>query len=348
MNDYTAETGNSRNLRRGAHQLLELYRGHWGQLFWAAFWFTVKHSPAWVTPIVIANIINIVTDPEHHNLTQFWLNLIVGSVFIAQNVLTAWLHTRASSGLTRGVEMELRGAVRFEHVAYRYPDAECSVLTDFDLAVPAGSSVAFVGPSGAGKSTLLSLLMGFCRPDAGRILVDDIDLRDMDLKSYRSQIAVVPQNTILFSGTLRDNIAYAAPDATDEEILAVIDEIGLRDMVDRLPKGIYTNLVEHGGNFSGGQRQRIAIARALIRRPRLIIFDEATSALDSETERLVADATARLMGRCTTFLVAHRLSTIQTADLIAVVEHGRITEQGGYEELMTKKGRFYDLKILQK
>ena len=242
----------------------------------------------------------------------------------------------------------LRGAVRFEHVAYRYPDAECSVLTDFDLAVPAGSSVAFVGPSGAGKSTLLSLLMGFCRPDAGRILVDDIDLRDMDLKSYRSQIAVVPQNTILFSGTLRDNIAYAAPDATDEEILAVIDEIGLRDMVDRLPKGIYTNLVEHGGNFSGGQRQRIAIARALIRRPRLIIFDEATSALDSETERLVADATARLMGRCTTFLVAHRLSTIQTADLIAVVEHGRITEQGGYEELMTKKGRFYDLKILQK
>ena len=104
--------------------------------------------------------------------------------------------------------------------------------------------------------------MGFCRPGAGRILVDDIDLRDMDLKSYRSQIAVVPQNTILFSGTLRDNIAYAAPDATDEEILAVIDEIGLRDMVDRLPKGIYTNLAEHGGNFSGGQRQRIAIARA--------------------------------------------------------------------------------------
>lgn len=249
---------------------------------------------------------------------------------------------------TTPAPVPLRGAVRFEHVAYRYPDAECSVLTDFDLAVPAGSSVAFVGPSGAGKSTLLSLLMGFCRPGAGRILVDDIDLRDMDLKSYRSQIAVVPQNTILFSGTLRDNIAYAAPDATDEEILAVIDEIGLRDMVDRLPKGIYTNLAEHGGNFSGGQRQRIAIARALIRRPRLIIFDEATSALDSETERLVADATARLMGRCTTFLVAHRLSTIQTADLIAVVEHGRITEQGGYEELMTKKGRFYDLKILQK
>ena len=249
---------------------------------------------------------------------------------------------------TTPAPVPLRGAVRFEHVAYRYPDAECSVLTDFDLAVPAGSSVAFVGPSGAGKSTLLSLLMGFCRPGAGRILVDDIDLRDMDLKSYRSQIAVVPQNTILFSGTLRDNIAYAAPDATDEEILAVIDEIGLRDMVDRLPKGIYTNLAEHGGNFSGGQRQRIAIARALIRRPRLIIFDEATSALDSETERLVTDATARLMGRCTTFLVAHRLSTIQTADLIAVVEHGRITEQGGYEELMTKKGRFYDLKILQK
>ena len=118
MNDHTAEVRSSRNLRRGAHQLLELYRGHWGQLFWAAFWFTVKHSPAWVTPIVIANIINIVTDPEHHNLTQFWLNLIVGSVFIAQNVLTAWLHTRASSGLTRGVEMELRGAMVHLDIVY--------------------------------------------------------------------------------------------------------------------------------------------------------------------------------------------------------------------------------------
>ena len=587
MNDHTAETTKRRSLRSGARQLFGLYQGHWGQLFWAAFWFTVKHSPAYVTPIVIANIINIVTDPEHHNLTQFWLNLIIGSVFILQNVLTAWLHTRANSGLTRGVEMELRGAmvhklqrlsiqyhtqtqtgrllskimrdvenveqmmqscfssivplitsvtvavvvtalndprvlwlylfavpvagitvgvfrqpirrsnrrfrreiertqaavsemlemvpvtraygladqeadrmdallggvrdsgyrldttnslfgatswvvfqlfqmlclgftgllawnkvitagevvlyqnyfrqivtavsgvvnlfpalargmeslnsineimasgdeeqsgttpapvplhgdVQFEHVAYRYPDAERPVLTDFDLHVPAGSSVAFVGPSGAGKSTLLSLLMGFCRPDAGRILVDGIDLCDMDLKSYRSQIAVVPQNTILFSGTLRDNIAYAAPGATDEEILAVIDEIGLREMVDRLPKGIYTNLAEHGGNFSGGQRQRIAIARALIRRPRLIIFDEATSALDSETERLVSDATARLMGRCTTFLVAHRLSTIQTADLIVVVENGKIAEQGSYEELMAKRGRFYELKVLQK
>ena len=236
--------------------------------------------------------------------------------------------------------------LEMNHVRKSFGDLE--VLKDISLKVEEGEVLSIIGPSGSGKSTLLSLLMGFCRPDAGRILVDDIDLRDMDLKGYRSQIAVVPQNTILFSGTLRDNIAYAAPDATDEEILAVIDEIGLRDMVDRLPKGIYTNLVEHGGNFSGGQRQRIAIARALIRRPRLIIFDEATSALDSETERLVADATARLMGRCTTFLVAHRLSTIQTADLIAVVEHGRITEQGGYEELMTKKGRFYDLKILQK
>ena len=171
--------------------------------------------------------------------------------------------------------------LKIEHLSVRIGSEV--ILDDINLHMHCGQIVALIGPNGAGKSTLLSLLMGFCRPDAGRILVDDIDLRDMDLKSYRSQIAVVPQNTILFSGTLRDNIAYAAPDATDEEILAVIDEIGLRDMVDRLPKGIYTNLVEHGGNFSGGQRQRIAIARALIRRPRLIIFDEATSALDPNT-----------------------------------------------------------------
>ena len=222
------------------------------------------------------------------------------------------------------------------------------MLNGFSLHVPAGTSIAFVGPSGAGKSTLLNLVLGFCSPDKGVVRVDGINLEDMELKSYRQQLAVVPQNTVLFSGTLRDNIAYAAPDATDEDIWNVIDEIGLRETVEKLPDGIYTNLAEHGGNFSGGQRQRIAIARALIRRPRLIIFDEATSALDSETEKMVSDATARLMGHCTTFLVAHRLSTIRSADLIVVVEDGHIVEQGSYDELMEKQGRFYELKILQR
>lgn len=567
-------------------QIAALYHGHWGQLFWAVLWFVIKHAPAYVTPVVTANIINIVTDPAHHTMGEFWINLTVGCLFVAQNVLTAWLHTRAYSGLTRGIEMELRGAmvdklqhlsvqfhtrtqsgrllskvmrdvenveqmlrscfgtlvplvtsvtaavvvtafndprilwlyllavpvagctvgafrrpirrsnrsfrremektqaavgemlemvpvtraygladreaermnhllagvkdsgfrldttnsvfgatswvvfqlfqmiclgftgslayrgiisagevvlyqnyfgqivtavsgvvnlfptlargleslssineimeadevepngqtpapaplrgeVCFEGVAYRYPDAPGPVLRDFTLRVPAGRSVAIVGPSGAGKSTLLSLLMGFIQPDAGRITVDGIDLAEMELKSYRSQLAVVPQNTILFSGTLRDNIAYAAPGVSDEEIWRVIDQIGLRDLVEGLPGGLDASLSEHGGNFSGGQRQRIAIARALIRHPRIVILDEATSALDSASEQLVAQATQRLMGRCTTFMVAHRLSTIRNADHIVVVEEGRVAEQGSYEELMARKGRFYQLKVLQ-
>lgn len=568
-------------------RLVGLYRGHWGQLALASFWFVVKHSPVYVTPVVIANIINIVTDPAAHSMTEFWLNIAVGCICMGQNVFSAWMQSRAYSRLVRGIEMELRGAlvhklqrlsiqyhtqtqsgrllskvmrdvenveqmldtcfstvaplitgiaaavivtasrnpailwmyllavpvagitvgafrrpvrrfnglfrqqmertqaamsemlemvpvtraygladretrrmdellngvretgyhldttntvfgavswvvfqlfqllclaftgllalrgfispgdvvlyqnyfgqivsavsgvvnlfptlargmesmnsineilsspdeehtgavlapvplrgvVDFENVVYRYPDADRPVLNGFTLHVPAGTSVAFVGPSGAGKSTLLNLVLGFCSPDSGCVKIDGIDLEEMNLKSYRQQLAVVPQNTVLFSGTLRDNIAYARPDATDEDIMNVIEEIGLREMVDKLPDGIYTNLAEHGGNFSGGQRQRIAIARALIRRPRMIIFDEATSALDSETEKMVSDATARLMGHCTTFLVAHRLSTIRSADLIVVVENGQITEQGSYDELMAKQGRFYELKILQK
>lgn len=568
-------------------RICSLYKGHGLQLFWATVWFAVKHAPTYVVPIVIANIINIVTSPDGHSINELFLNLTVGAVFVAQNIFTAWLHARAYSGLTRGIEMELRGQmvrklqrlsiqfhahtqsgrllskvmrdvenveqmlnscfgaivpffttilvaiavtaynnpqilwlyvmavpvasfavgifknpigksnrqfrnqmertqaavsemlemvpvtrayglnekevdkmnlllvgvrdsgyhldttntvfgatswvvfqlfqllclgvtgffayrglisagevvlyqnyfgqivaavsgivnlfpalargmeslnsideimsaeddessgavpapvplrgeVHFEHVYYRYPDADVPVLNDFDLAVPGGTKVAFVGPSGSGKSTVLSLILGFIQPDQGRVTVDGIDLCNMDLKRYRSQIAVVPQNTILFSGTLRDNIAYAAPDATDEEIMRVIDEIGLRDLVEKLPGGLNGNLSEHGGNFSGGQRQRIAIARALIRHPRLIILDEATSALDSQSEKMVSRATEHLMEQSTVFMVAHRLSTIKSADLIVVVDQGRIVEQGSYEELMAKKGRFYELKILQK
>ena len=217
-------------------------------------------------------------------------------------------------------------------------DEVVHALRGISLTITEGEFVTIMGTSGSGKSTLLSLLMGFCRPDAGRILVDDIDLRDMDLKSYRSQIAVVPQNTILFSGTLRDNIAYAAPDATDEEILAVIDEIGLRDMVDRLPKGIYTNLVEHGGNFSGGQRQRIAIARALIRRPRLIIFDEATSALDPNTTQSILHLLKEINQTLgvTIVVITHEMRVIeQICKRVAVIDQSCIAEIGNVSDVFT-------------
>ena len=241
----------------------------------------------------------------------------------------------------------LRGDVEFRHVDFRYSPEYHRVLKDFSLSVPAGQSLALVGDSGSGKSTLLKLLIGFGVPERGSVAVDGIDLANMDLDAYRSQIAVVPQNTILFSGTLRDNITYGLDDVDDAEVERIVREIGLDDVVDALPNGLDTQLGEHGGTLSGGQRQRIAIARALIRHPRIIVFDEATSALDSVSEKKVQEAIEKMMGQCTTFLVAHRLSTIRNADRIVVMEHGKAVEEGTYDALMARHGKFYNLKKMQ-
>ncbi len=242
---------------------------------------------------------------------------------------------------------ELKGQVEFVNVDFKYPDSNEMVLKDFSLKVSAGESVAFVGESGAGKSTILNLLIGFIPPLNGKILIDRINMLNLDLNEYRHQIAVVPQNTILFSGTIVDNITYGLENVSREDVERVIHEVGLEDLVEKLPNGLDTQLGEHGDKLSGGQRQRISIARALIRKPKIIIFDEATSALDSASEKKVQDATDRMMKNCTTFLVAHRLSTIRNADRIVVMKEGRIVEMGSYEELMEKKGYFYELKSLQ-
>ncbi|MEE3376907.1 MAG: ABC transporter ATP-binding protein [Lachnospiraceae bacterium] len=242
---------------------------------------------------------------------------------------------------------DLKGAFEFKNVRYAYPGTEGHVLDDINLTIPEGETIAVVGESGSGKTTMMNLLIGFMEPDRGQILVDGKDMKSIDLKSYRRFLSVVPQMPLLFTGTLRDNIAYGMENATDEEIMAAAKAANLGSMIEKLPNGLDTMLEEHGANLSGGQRQRIAIARAVIRNPKMIILDEATSALDVVSEKEIQNALERLVKDRTTFVVAHRLSTIKNADRIVVLERGRIVESGTYEELMEKQGVFYHMESLQ-
>lgn len=242
---------------------------------------------------------------------------------------------------------KLEGNYEFDNVFFNYPDDKTPVLRGLDLTVKAGETIALVGESGSGKSTILNLVIGFDRPNSGTVKIDGLDIHDIDMRSCRKFISVVPQNSILFSGTIKENITYGCPHITKEHLNYVIKAARLDSVIASMPKGINTVVGEHGAKLSGGQRQRISIARAIIRNPKVIIFDEATSALDSITEREIQEAIDNLTADRTTFIVAHRLSTIKNADKIAVIEKGRCVEFGTYDELMNKKGKFYELKQLQ-
>lgn len=241
----------------------------------------------------------------------------------------------------------LEGNVSFENVSFHYHDTTKHVLNNVNIDVKAGECIALVGESGAGKSTILSMLVGFYKPTTGKILVDGIPLDELHLQSYRQKIAVVPQNTVLFSGSIRENITYGLSNVTEEQLQKVIEMANLRDVIDEMPNGIETFIGEHGNKLSGGQRQRIAIARAIIRNPQLILLDEATSALDNKSEFRIQEAIRELIKGRTTFIVAHRLSTIRDADRIIVMKNGQCVEIGTYEELIAKKGEFYQLKQMQ-
>ena len=241
----------------------------------------------------------------------------------------------------------VEGEFDFKNVRFAYNNTDKLVLHELNLHVDKGETIALVGESGAGKSTILNLVIGFNFATDGVVTIDGHDMRDIDLRSYRKHLAVVPQTSILFSGTIRDNITYGIDDFDEDTLNKVVDAANLRDLIDSLPDGLDTVVGEHGGKLSGGQRQRVSIARALMRNPEVIVLDEATSALDSISEKLIQEALNNLTKDRTTFIVAHRLSTIKGADRIAVIADGHCVEYGTYDELMELKGEFYQMKSIQ-
>ncbi len=242
---------------------------------------------------------------------------------------------------------EVQGYIDFRTISFNYGDQVRPAVADFKLSVAPGDCVAFVGESGSGKSTLMQLAIGFLRPQSGQILLDGIPMDSLDMRSWRRHIAMVPQHTILFSGSIRDNIGYGLDHYTDDDIWRAIQVANLTSVIKELPKQLDTTVGENGLKLSGGQRQRLAIARAVIRNPQIIILDEATSALDVISEREVQIAIENLIKGRTTFIVAHRLSTIRQANLVVVMEEGHAIEIGTPAELQAADGAFAKLKSLQ-
>ncbi len=241
---------------------------------------------------------------------------------------------------------EIHGDMVFDNVSFSYEEGK-EVLHEISFKAPAGSVTALVGSSGSGKSTIAGLAATFLNPDSGTVHLDQTDLSKVNLSSYRSQLGVVLQDDFLYEGSIRENILFPRPDASEEELMAAVEGAYVNEFTDRFDDGLETVIGERGVKLSGGQRQRISIARALLANPKIIILDEATSNLDTESETFIQKSLQTLMKDRTTFVIAHRLSTIQKADQILVIENGRIAEQGKHEQLLALKGRYHDLYTYQ-
>jgi ATP-binding cassette subfamily B protein len=265
----------------------------------------------------------------------------IGDLLDAQPSVRAPAHPRP-------LPVPARGDLAFQDVTFAYPGRpELPALRDFSLTVRPGERVALVGPSGAGKSTVLRLLLRFYDPQAGRVLLDGVDLKDADPAEVRARMALVAQDSPLFSGSALDNIRYGRADASPEDLRAAIRAAQAESFLEALPQGLDTSVGERARALSGGQRQRLAIARALVREAPVLLLDEATSALDAENERLVQTALDRAMAGRTTLVIAHRLATVLKADRIVVMDEGRVVEQGAHHDLVARNGLYARLAALQ-
>ena len=248
---------------------------------------------------------------------------------------------------TRTISLDkIKGNITFNNISFSYDDTT-EVLRNISFEAPQGSVTALVGSSGSGKSTIAGLVTAFLNPNSGQVLIDEIDLSKVDLKSFRSQLGVVLQDDFLYEGTIRENILFPRPKASEEDLLEAVEGAYVNEFTDRFENGLDTVIGERGVKLSGGQRQRISIARALLAKPKIVILDEATSNLDTQSEAFIQKSLAVLMRNRTTFVIAHRLSTIQKADQILVIEEGDIVERGKHEELIKTKGRYHELYTYQ-
>ncbi len=243
------------------------------------------------------------------------------------------------------VKQHFDSEIKFENISFKYEDTY--VLKDFSLTIPKGKTVALVGQSGSGKSTLANLITRFYDVGKGKVLIDGIDIRDLTKKSLRNQLGIVTQDAILFNDTIKNNVLLGTEHATEEQVVEALKIANAYEFVKDLPKGIETNIGDGGNKLSGGQKQRLSIARAVLKNPPILILDEATSALDTESEQLVQKALEQLMANRTSLVIAHRLSTIQKADTIVVMQKGTIVEQGKHDELLAKKGIYFNLVNMQ-
>lgn len=241
---------------------------------------------------------------------------------------------------------EIVGAVDFDHVGFSYEEGT-NVLNDVSFHINPGETIALVGPTGAGKTTIVNLISRFYDIQQGSIRIDGQDIKKVSIESLRQQMGIMTQDNFLFTGTIRENIAYGKLDATDDEIIAAAKAVHAHDFITKLPEGYNTKLEERGGGLSVGQKQLLAFARTMVSMPKILILDEATSSIDTKTELLVQDGIEALLKGRTSFVIAHRLSTIQKADRIFVIDNGGITEQGNAKELMAKKSAYYRLYTAQ-